>query len=179
MLLTACGGGDASAPVISERDATTDECVAGGTVLVIDGKDDATVCNGADGKTGKTGATGADGADGQTGATGPRGATGATGASAGSSNVISKTVLCQSSDSVNGVFLNAYIWVLDPAADPDNNIGQCSIAESTPAIHNQTSPMIGAACSLVSTSYGGVVNIDLSVNPPTLSGAATGTMSCL
>jgi len=78
---TGCGGGDSAD--VSERDATSDECpAAGGTVLLLDGKSAAIVCNGTNGRDGAPGAPGsqgergADGADGVRGATGPAGAPG-------------------------------------------------------------------------------------------------------
>ena len=75
----ACGGGDTAAPEISQRAASGEECAAGGTVLIVDGADAATVCNGEDGRDG---APGLPGLPGEPGAPGARGPTGATGSSA-------------------------------------------------------------------------------------------------
>ena len=78
---TGCGGND-SVPIISERDASGAECTAGGTVLLVDGKTAALVCNGANGRDGAPGAQGTpgergnDGADGEPGLAGPAGAPG-------------------------------------------------------------------------------------------------------
>ncbi|MEO8180640.1 MAG: trypsin-like peptidase domain-containing protein [Deltaproteobacteria bacterium] len=74
--LVACGGDDASTPEISQRTASSAECSAGGTVLVVDGRDAATVCNGANGSDGAPGSQGLTGEAGEPGARGPTGATG-------------------------------------------------------------------------------------------------------
>lgn len=95
----------------------------------------------------------------------------------GSADIITTTVLCQSSDPVALVSLSAYIWVIDAAADPTDNIGICSISEVADS-HTQTAPMIGSLCSLSSYSYGGVLTVDFSVSPPVITGAASGNLSC-
>lgn len=80
-------GGDDPYPEFAQRDATGDECPQGGTVLLVDGQPQATVCDGADGTPGAVGAVGApgtsgeDGADGLPGAQGQPGAAGPAGAS--------------------------------------------------------------------------------------------------
>jgi S1-C subfamily serine protease len=87
LCLAATGCGGDSAPIISERDATGGECTAGGTVLLVDGKTAALVCNGANGRDGAPGAPGiqgepgSDGADGEVGVAGPAGAAGKNAAS--------------------------------------------------------------------------------------------------
>ncbi|MEY4551176.1 MAG: Trypsin-like peptidase domain [Pseudomonadota bacterium] len=81
--LLGCGGGDPHEPELSTREATGDECAAGGTVLQLNGDDKVTVCNGANGQNGQNGAQGAPGvvgSSGEKGDTGARGATGSTGA---------------------------------------------------------------------------------------------------
>ena len=80
VVLGACGGGDAAKPEVVTRDATTEECAAGGTVLVVDGQEMATVCDGADGRDGTNGRDDAQGAQGPQGARGLDGALGAPGA---------------------------------------------------------------------------------------------------
>jgi hypothetical protein len=131
-------------------------------------------CAGADGEDGEPGPAGPAGEDGADGAPGPRGPQGETGPAGdiASSNIIIGTVLCQANDGVS--FLDAYIWVIDPAVDPDDNIGICSIGEGS---FQDTSPFIGARCTLISPSNG-VFEIDISTNPPTVSGALTGSMVC-
>ncbi len=117
---------------------------------------------------GCAGADGQDGADGRDGERGPPGADGAP----GSSDIIVRTVLCQADNGVS--FVDAYIWVFDVAADSNDDIGMCSIGEGS---FRQTSYFIGPACTLISPSNG-VFTIDISANPPTLSGGLTGTMAC-
>jgi hypothetical protein len=77
--LLGCGGGDAHEPELSTREATDEECAAGGTVMQLDGEDKVTVCNGANGQDGAQGAPGGVGSSGEKGDTGARGATGSTG----------------------------------------------------------------------------------------------------
>lgn len=84
----ACAGGDASVPEIAQRSATSEECSAGGTVLVVDGSDAATVCNGEKGGDGSPGAAGLPGEPGQQGQPGARGPTGTPGSSAQSTSAI-------------------------------------------------------------------------------------------
>jgi hypothetical protein len=106
VLATACGE---DPPEISERDATGEECAAGGTVLQVDGKEVATVCNGADGRDGvpgEPGTQGERGAEGATGARGARGPTGATGLSAVSTSEI-----------VGGIAANASAIVIVECTD--------------------------------------------------------------
>ena len=69
----ACGDGSGSEPQLSQRGATAEECAAGGTVLAIDGKDVATVCNGTQGPPGEQGLQGAQGLQGEPGAKGDDG----------------------------------------------------------------------------------------------------------
>jgi len=73
----ACGDGGGSEPQISQRSASTDECASGGTVLAVDGKDVATVCNGTPGPPGEQGLQGVQGIQGDPGAQGEEGAPGA------------------------------------------------------------------------------------------------------
>jgi hypothetical protein len=74
-IVVGCGE-DAYRPEFSEREAQSSECPTGGSVLLVDGSPQMTVCNGADGSPG---APGADGAPGRDGAVGPVGATGPVG----------------------------------------------------------------------------------------------------
>jgi S1-C subfamily serine protease len=74
----ACGDGGTE-PQISQRGATSDECEAGGTVLAIDGKEVATVCNGTQGPPGEQGLQGAQGLQGEPGIKGADGAPGEAG----------------------------------------------------------------------------------------------------
>ena len=75
----ACGDGGSSEPEISERAATLDECGTGGTVLLVDGKGVATVCNGAQGPQGEQGLQGVQGIQGDPGADGQPGEQGEAG----------------------------------------------------------------------------------------------------
>jgi S1-C subfamily serine protease len=95
-LATACGG-DPSAPELSERDATSDECAAGGTVLRLDGRDVATVCNGANGRDGVPGERGTQGERGAEGADGAPGARGPAGTSAVSTSEIVEGIAAKAS----------------------------------------------------------------------------------
>jgi len=82
----ACGSSDSHVPEISQRDASAAECTNGGTVLLVDAEERATVCNGVDGTDGSdgaTGATGATGVQGQQGVRGVQGLAGRDGSSAG------------------------------------------------------------------------------------------------
>lgn len=112
MFLEACGGGDASAPEISKRDATGDECAAGGTVLLVDGTDVATVCNGGNGRDGAQGALGPQGIQGQRGADGTNGAPGTSGP-AGSAGVNA----VDPSDVVAGIVAKAAAIVIVECSD--------------------------------------------------------------
>jgi|SRR5688572_5183995 len=99
----ACGG-DPEGVSVTQREAELTECASGGMVLVIDGEEQAPVCNGADGADGLDGAQGAPGvagprgeqgdagARGATGATGATGTSGADGESAAAS--VSETIAC-------------------------------------------------------------------------------------
>jgi hypothetical protein len=148
LAISACGSGDDH---VEARDSTLAECPSGGTTLVSEGEV-FPICNG-DGQ-GPAGPSGADGADGAPGPVGPPGPAGPAGISGGSSNIIAGTLLCQASDNVALVSFTVYVWVLDPAADPDNTIGICSISEVTTA-HTETTPLIGTQCALASFTYGG------------------------
>lgn len=79
LLLPACGGPDSPPPELSERDATPVECANGGTVLLLQGVESATVCNGLDGAPGLAGRDGVDGTSGAPGPAGPAGSPGETG----------------------------------------------------------------------------------------------------
>jgi S1-C subfamily serine protease len=81
LALCGCGGEDAADVDVSSRDATSAECAAGGTVVVLNGESVATVCNGVDGRDGEQGPPGANGADGVNGADGAPGARGPAGSS--------------------------------------------------------------------------------------------------
>lgn len=72
----ACGDGGGSEPQISQHGATLDECASGGTVLAVDGKDVATVCNGTQGPPGEQGLQGVQGVQGDPGVKGEDGAPG-------------------------------------------------------------------------------------------------------
>jgi len=109
LALTACGGSDSSAPEISQRDATNVECATGGTVLLVDGADVATVCNGENGRDGAEGPQGGqgiqgipgtDGTDGSNGAVGAVGATGAPGGDALTPSSIISTIASRASSVV-------------------------------------------------------------------------------
>jgi len=81
-------GDEAYRPEFSEREAPSNECPAGGSVLLVDGVPQMTVCNGANGSPGEPGADGAPGRDGGEGPPGPIGPTGRAGeASEGSEGV--------------------------------------------------------------------------------------------
>jgi len=73
-------GEDAYRPEFSEREALSSECPTGGSVLLVDGSPEMTVCNGADGIPGAPGADGAPGRDGAQGPAGPIGPVGEAGA---------------------------------------------------------------------------------------------------
>lgn len=161
-LLAACSGaGEGDAPQFTTRAATLAECPNGGSVGLADGEVWVVACHGAPGMAGSVGAPGAMGARGQDG-------------SPGSSNVIATTVLCQADDGTS--FLSAYLWVFDPSADSNDDIGVCSIGEGA---FQQTRPFIGSACTLISPAKGGTVTLDVSTNPPSVTGAIVGTMSCI
>jgi S1-C subfamily serine protease len=79
--LVACGGDPADVDV-SQRAATGEECTNGGLVLILDGEEQAAICNGQNGSQGADGQSGVDGvngAPGRDGTTGDRGLTGAIG----------------------------------------------------------------------------------------------------
>jgi hypothetical protein len=133
-----------------------------------------TGCGGEPGEEGPAGRDGVDGQDGEQGPPGERGERGAQGPAGqlSSQNIIADTVLRQANDGVS--FIDAYIWVIDPAADATDNIGLCSIGEGT---FQDTSYFIGTHCTLISPTNG-VFDIDISTNPPTLSGGFTGNLVC-
>ncbi|MEY2934284.1 MAG: Trypsin-like peptidase domain [Pseudomonadota bacterium] len=79
-VLCGCGGDDNSTMEVSSRAASSAECAAGGTVVVVGGESVATVCNGADGRDGEPGLQGERGTDGVDGSNGVDGAAGPAGA---------------------------------------------------------------------------------------------------
>lgn len=174
LIVFGCGsdGEDVDGKNIVIEAATMSECPSGGVVL-IDSGERYPICNGSD-----VGVQGPQGPMGLPGAMGPAGLPGPMGASYGSSNIISRTVLCQATDPVLLISLSAYIWVIDVAADSNDNIGICSISEIQSA-HTETAPIIGAVCNLPSFDAGGVVTIDFTVSPPIIGGVLTGQMQCL
>jgi hypothetical protein len=121
--------------------------------------------------------TGPRGAEGPVGPMGAPGAPGAPGAG-GSRDIITRTILCTANDPVLLISVSAYIWVIDAAADMNDNIGICSISEAI-SRHTATTPMIGSVCNLPSLDAGGVITLDFSMNPPVIGGASSGTMACL
>lgn len=126
---------------------------------------------------------GADGEDGQDGAPGPRGEQGPPGLDAVPSPGevpagVVDTVLCQSSTADNVTFLSAYVWFF---AD-GSSVGVCFLDEF---VGSSSTPIIGNGCTLQSRqalidgAASGLVTITFGSNGATLSGAFTGTMSCV
>jgi hypothetical protein len=71
--MTACGSEDPYEPEFGQRDATNGECPSGGTVLLVDGEAQATLCDGENGANGANGSNGVNGTDGEDGANGSNG----------------------------------------------------------------------------------------------------------
>lgn len=164
MVLLGCSG---TAPHVPERPATPSECPSGGIVL-----GDAVVCNGADGAPGAPGAPGTPGPMGSPGKNGLMGAPGVAGPpEPTTSDVIAGTSFCSVNNGAQ--FLEAYIWHLVSVTDPD--IGMCWFHDG---LYSETVPLAGGVCILATDLASGVVTLDFSVLPPTVSGGLTGTMSC-
>lgn len=92
----ACSGDDPYKPEFSTREATAAECANGGSVLLVDGSEQAITCDGADGAPGADGARGADGQPGAPGGPGAIGPAGAPGAP-GPARVVAESAFCAAS----------------------------------------------------------------------------------
>lgn len=120
-------GGDDPYPEFAQRDATGDECPQGGTVLLVDGQPQATVCDGADGAPGAMGTPGEPGEDGTNGTPGTQGAAGPAGASglqgdAGppASAEVAELASCVSSLRANMVVIQCTTGLVDDLGTPDD-----------------------------------------------------------
>lgn len=129
-----------------------------------------------------TGCGGDPGEPGPQGPPGPRGEQGPPGLGAEPSPEapagVVDTILCQSSTADNVTFLSAYLWFF---AD-GSSVGVCFIDEF---VGSSSTPIIGNGCTLQSRqalidgAASGLVTITFDSNGATLSGAFTGTMSCI
>jgi S1-C subfamily serine protease len=119
----ACGGDDAY-PEFAQRDATGDECPQGGTVLLVDGRTQATVCDGEDGTPGAMGVPGERGEDGTDGTPGTQGAAGPAGLQGGAGTSASAEVVelasCVSALRSNMVVIQCATGVVDDLGTPDD-----------------------------------------------------------
>lgn len=158
-LLLACGQADSQ--TVEVRDAESEECPAGGTVLLLGGEAQATICNGAEGPTGAQGEVGEVGAEGDPG-------------QAASTGVIRDTLYCTLQD--GETFLSVYLWQIEGEVEPLNNVGICRLGEANFA---DTVPLIGASCSLLSPAKGVVeVQVNAAEGTATASGDMVGEFTC-
>ena len=161
-LLSACSS-SGDAPEVEARAAGVDECPAGGTVLLVDGEVQATVCNGRDGDTGPAGVPGTPGVMGEPGQ------------NATSDGVIRDTLFCTLDDAET--FVSLYLWRIDGTSEAFDNVGLCRLGEGA---FSDTVPLIGTRCSMVSPAKQEPVEIELGADAAsaTVSGAMTGAMDC-
>lgn len=157
--LMACG--QAGSPTVETRDASSSECSTGGTVLLVNGDVQATVCNGQQGEPGEVGAPGE---------VGPAGNSEADVSSGG----IVDTLFCTLSDETT--FLSVYVWQIEGSSAGLDNVAICRLGEANFA---DTVPMIGIRCSLLSPSKGVIeIQINVAAGTAVASGDMTGQLEC-
>jgi hypothetical protein len=171
MVMCACGGDDPYKPEFSARSATAAECASGGSVFLVDGKEQMSVCNGADGKNGARGADGSDGVDGengQQGLPGQRGATGASGVAGtpGPAQVVAESAFCSATRDAPFLAVNyQFVRMSDGSLFVDISCDTATDEDSDSNFYTslQTGATTGAVdCSLMDDAV--VVNVAAAVD---------------